>query len=384
MPTIRHPRLVRPGVLSGLKRTSILMLLSPYADYFAARGAPLDEIGDDSFPLHDVVSVITSPVESTPPDLVERLELIDLISDTQSAINFEDGYQQLVAKLREDGDSTDDLAVKILIHAPDVAWREFDRQAIQAPRSLVALSVRPGLKFRSPNARRIEHFRELAIPWFKANDRSGICHVHVREESNGVSFVIRHGDPLKRIGVYEEDGKSGSRLLRPERVDVAHFRHLTGEWQISGIGAQLQELYRQAFGTAFHGSANALVHSKRYSLEPLRDGPSCLKCDINSRIQVAELVSLKIALPSGNHIPIGGGDAFKGILEMNPMLLHTAILLEAKINLKISNRRRLAQVVLNPLCDKVSGIHLDDAIEPWLKARHFANDSHEGFVLESA
>ncbi|MEI8313604.1 MAG: hypothetical protein WCH98_22885, partial [Verrucomicrobiota bacterium] len=175
-----------------------------------------------------------------------------------------------------------------------------------------------------------------------------------------------------------------SRLLRPERVDVAHFRHLTGEWQISGIGAQLQELYRQAFGVAFHGSANALVHSKRYSLEPLRDGPSCLKCDINSRIQVAELVSLKIALPSGNHITIGGGDAFKGILEMNPMLLHTAILLEAKINLKISNRRRLAQVVLNPLCDKVSGIHLDDAIEPWLKARHFANDSHEGFVLESA
>ena len=79
-------------------------------------------------------------------------------------------------------------------------------------------------------------------------------------------------------------------------VDVAHFRHLTGEWQISGIGAQLQELYRQPFGVAFHGSANALVHSKRYSLEPLRDGPSCLKCDINSRIQVAELVSLKIAL----------------------------------------------------------------------------------------
>jgi len=29
-------------------------------------------------------------------------------------------------------------------------------------------------------------------------------------------------------------------------------------------------------------------------------------------------VSLKIELPSGNHVTIGGGDAFKGILEMNP------------------------------------------------------------------
>lgn len=384
MPTIRHPRIVRPGVLSGLKRTSILALLSQFADYFAARGAPLDRIGDDEFPLHDVVSVITSPVESTPPELVERLELLDLISGTQSAINFEDGYARLVEKLREDGDSTDDLAVKILIHAPDVAWREFDRQATQARRSLVSLGVRPGLKFLPPNDRRIDQFRDLVIPWFKANARSGICHVHAREESNGVSFVIRHGDLLKRIGVYDEDGKPGSRILRPERVDVAHYRHLTGEWQISGIGARLQELYRQALGTAFHGSPNALVHSKRYSLEPLRDGPSCLKCDPNARIQVAELASLKIELPNGNHVTIGRGDVFSGLLEMNPMLLQTAILLEARIDLKIANQRRLIPIILNPLRDKVSGIHLDDAIEPWLLDRQFANDSNEGFVLESA
>ena len=384
MPTIRHPRLVRPGVLSGLKRTSILALLSPFTDYFAARGAPLDEIGDDNFPLDGVVSVIASPVESTPPDLVERLELLDLISGTQSAINFEDGYEGLVAKLRDASDSPDDLAVKILIHAPDVAWREFDRQALQARRSLVALSVRPGLKFLSPNARRIDQFRDLVIPWFKANARSGICHVHAREESSGVSFVIRHGDLLKRIGVYEEDGKPGSRILRPERVDVAHYRHLTGEWQISGLGTRLQELYRQALGTAFHGSPGALVHSKRYSLESLREGPSCLKCDLTSRIQTAELVSLKIELPSGIPVTIGKGNVFAGIREMNPMLLQTAVLLEARIDLKIANQRRLVPIILNPLCDKVSGIHLDDAIEPWLFERHFANDSHEGFVLESA
>ena len=98
MPTIRHPRIVRPGVLSGLKRTSILALLSPFADYFAARGAPLDKIGDDNVPLDDMVSVITSPVESTPPDLVERLELLDLISGSQSTINFEDGYERLDRK----------------------------------------------------------------------------------------------------------------------------------------------------------------------------------------------------------------------------------------------------------------------------------------------
>ena len=80
----------------------------------------------------------------------------------------------------------------------------------------------------------------------------------------------------------------------------------------------MQELYRQALGTAFHGSANALVHSKRCSLEPLREGRSCLKCDLNSRIQIAELVSLKIDLTSGNHVTLDKGDVFKGTSPGNP------------------------------------------------------------------
>jgi hypothetical protein len=44
----------------------------------------------------------------------------------------------------------------------------------------------------------------------------------------------------------------------------------------------------------FHGSPNALAYSKRYSLEPLRDGPSALNCDMLATVQYAELKSLKI------------------------------------------------------------------------------------------
>jgi hypothetical protein len=34
--------------------------------------------------------------------------------------------------------------------------------------------------------------------------------------------------------------------------------------------------------------------------------------------------------------------------------------------------------------DKVSGVHLEDAIETWLIEHNFANNTHESFVLESA
>lgn len=384
MPSIRIPRLVRPGVLSKLNPSSILSLLNPFAAYFAARGAPLDCLHDPQPMLDGIVSVITSPVESTPAELVERLELLDLISDPQSGINFEDGYESLVKRLRDGTDSDEDLAVKILIHAPDIAWREFDRQALQAKRSLVSFAHNPALKFLAPNAGRIAQLEKALGPWFEENARTGICRVHVREEPTGTSFVIRHGDLLKRIGVFDEDGNSSSKILRPERVDVAHYRPFTGEWQVSGIGRRLQELYRQAFGTVFHASSSALVHSRRYSLEPLREGPSILNCDPNSRIQFAQLASLKIGLPGGSQIHMSRGDVFIGLAKMNPSLLQTAILLESRIDLKIAAKRRLVPVILNPAQDKVSGLHLDHAIESWLAERGFSNQRHETFFLESA
>jgi hypothetical protein len=384
MPVTRVPRIVRPGVLSHLKPSSIAALLSPFADHFAARGAPLDCLSGPAPVLDLIVSVIASPVESTPPELVERLELLDLISDAQSSINFEDGYEGLVKRLRENDDSDEDLAVKILIHAPDIAWREFNRQALQARRSLVSFSRNPALKFLPPTRPRIAKLESLLGPWFEENARSGICRVHVREEPGYTSFVIRHGDLLKRIGVFDEDGNSSFRILRPERVDVAHYRHHTDEWQISGIGRRLQELYRQAFGTVFHASPKALAYSKRYSLEPLREGPSILKCNPNSRIQFADLASIKIELPCGNQVAITRGNIFAGIAGLSPLLLQGSILLEARLDFKIAARRRLVPVILTPYRDKVSGLHLDDAIEPWLAERSFSNAHDESFILASA
>ena len=154
-------------------------------------------------------------------------------------------------------------------------------------------------------------------------------------------------------------------------------------WRTRGLGSRLQELYRQAFGTVFHGSSNALVHAKRYSLEPLREGPSSLVCDPNGRIQLARLRSLKLKLETGHHVTISQGNVFSGILILNPSLWQAATFLEARIDLKIANRRTMVPVILNPAHDKVSGIH-HDAVESWLIEHHFANHSHETFVLASA
>jgi hypothetical protein len=335
--------------------------------------------------LAGIASVLATPSESTPPELIERLELLDLLCDPQSGVRLEDGYAELAERLVASDDSSEDLAVKVLLHAPQIAWREFDRQALSATRSLVSLIHPPHRKLDCPTPSRLTQLENLLRPWFERNARSGYCKVHAHEHSGGVSLVVRHGDMLKQVDVCADDGICQSMILRPERVDIAHYSRLTGEWQVSGVGRGLHELYRRAFGVVFHQSPAALTYSKRYSLEPLREGPDVLRCNFSARVRHATLASLKIGLPDGHHIVIKGPNVFKALAGLCPSILRTAPLAEAKINLKISGKRRVAPIILTPMRDRVSGLNADPSIAAWLTERGFCNrHSDEGLILESA
>jgi hypothetical protein len=384
MPSIRPPKLVRPCVLSRIKPASVLLLLEPYAAYFAARGTPLSAITMDPEGLHAVMLTVASPCESTPAEMVERLELLDLLCDTGSCANLEDGYEALVAGLYQPDDAPEDIAARIIVHAPNVAWQEFDRQALRAKRAFKSYSVPPGTLFAPPDADRIASLEQVMRPWFERNRRSGTCHIHVRQTEGSTSFVIRHGDPLRRLSVIAEDGTTGSQILRPERVDVASFHHPSGEWLISGNGRPLQEMYSQAFGMAFHGSLEALSVLCRYSLEPLRAGPSSIWCRTGDFVQTASLSLLKLQVTAGTKIVFSGPRVFQTLAEFHPAALRSAVLLEARIDLKLSCRRARLPVVLRPLGNRPADMLHNEEVTRWLAQRRFLAVTHEAVILESA
>ena len=371
MPTIHPPRLIKPGMLAEMKRSSVRDLLSPFTLYFESRGVPLGEVDEGHFDLNRLYEVLAAPVESTPPELVERLELLDLVGETQSALNFESQYHEVVDRLREADDTAADLAVKILMHAPDVAWREFDRRVLGIPRTLVSFRVAPELPFRPVTEARIEEFRGIVAEWFVEHARGGVCRLQHREEPGGRGFVIRHGDLLKRFDVLDEEGNAASRILRRERVDVAHFRESTREWQISGVGAKVRELYRETFGLVFHGSATALAPSQRYSLEPLRRGPEALAWDRGGPIQRAELKSLKLELPGESRLTIDKR-VFETLDALNLLHQPAARMLEARIDLKLAGRRASVRLKICPGRDTILGATGIPVVEEWLVARGFA------------
>lgn len=381
MPTIRQPRLLKVEVLRKMNSANLTALLSPYSSYLRDRDIDVSQVLQDGYDFTALAAVLACPTENTPPDLVEKLEMLDLISDSQSTLNLEDEYQELVGRLIQEGDTAADIAVKILLERPEVAYREFDRQALHAPRSLVSYRVREGLPFLDVDSMKLERFRALVAPWFKRNARSEACYIHHQVEPGGVAFVIRHGDLLKRIGVLNVQGDSESFILRPERVDVAHFSMLTGEWQISGLGGKLQELYREAFGAAFHGSANALMHSNRYTLEPLREGPSCLYCEPSAQVNFAELKSVKIGVPAGGVVEFKREAVFE-TLAANREWLSYARLIDATLSLKCANRRRRVLLKICPGRDTINGNAADPVIDAWLNERGFAH--HDARLLASA
>jgi hypothetical protein len=374
MPKIRRPRLLKAGVLKDMKPATLTALLAPHADYFRTRDVSIDQVAESGFDFAALAAVLAFSTEDTPPELAEHLDLLDLISESQSSLNFEAEYHQIVQSLREPDDGEADVAVKILLHAPDVALHEFNRQALHSDRSLVSFRLKPGMPTLPVNPESIERLKSILSPWFKENSRSATCIIHHLNEAEGDAFVIRHGDTLKRIGILDAEGNRDSHIFRPEQVDVANFNRITGEWQVSGRGAKLQGLYREAFGTAFHGSLKALAYSKRYSLEPLRDGPSALKCDMLATVQFAELKSLKLGLHGGQQLCISRSPVFGALEQMAVGLLATSNLLEATIAFKLANRRARVLVRISPDRDTIHGNTSDPAIDDWLVEHHFAND----------
>jgi hypothetical protein len=382
MPTIRRPRLLKAGVLNEMKPSSIAALLSPHAGYFQTRGITIDQVTEPRFDFTALANVLAFSTEQTPPRLVEQLDLLDLISDSQSALNFETEYHDAIQSLREDDDSPADLAVKILLNAPEIALREFNRQALNADRSHVSFRVRPGMPTFEIKPESIARFKDMVAAWFKDNARSEACIVHHLNEGSGDSFAIKHGEMLKRMSIFNAEGNEESCIVRPGRIDGAMFNRFTAEWQVAGLGLKVQELYRVALGLVFHGSKNALAYSNRYSLEPLRAGPDSLRCDISAVVQFAELKSLKLELPSGQPILIGRPPVFEALNHFNPGLLETVPLLEATLALKLVNRRARVQLRICPERDTIHGCTSDPAIDAWLVEHGFAND--ENRLLASA
>lgn len=379
MPKVKPTKFSRPDLLGKLKPSSLYELFNPYRSYLDRRGFLMPDTSANSMDVEALALVLATPTAATPPRLCEELELLDILAEPQCVFDFEDHHAALVAKLREDDDAPGDLALKIILQAPDDAWRAFDKKAVKVRRSMT--SYRTSKPLHAPNRERLTKPEKLMSPWFDSNKRSEVCRVRALPEDGGWAFVIRHGDPLSRIPIIAERGESTSALLRPERLDVAFLNEKTGEWLVSGVGRDLQELYRRSIGKVLHGSVDALTRSSRYTLDPLRKGADWLSNADIEQVQAAVLKELVFERTSGARVTLAQCDVFSELRNLGPAYVETCEFIEAKFSLKLRQRRAWVPIVINPSRDSIAGAVGWPAVDAWLANRNFAINHEDGPIL---
>ena len=108
------------------------------------------------------------------------------------------------------------IALKILLNSPEIAWRAFDRHALRVKRSMASFLADETKPFHEPTKERLRKLEGAMAPWFEDSNRSNACRIHAMHDDGLWAFVIRHGDPIARIGIITEKG-----LIRPvERATI--------------------------------------------------------------------------------------------------------------------------------------------------------------------
>lgn len=367
MPAVRPTCFSRPDVLRKMNLASIRALLAPFEDYLAKQGVVFPIELETEFQQHQLATVLGSHSASTPPDLVERLEMISLLHGSQSTLQFEEDHAELLAQCRGENDSPADVAVKMFLKAPLIVWREFDRQAAKCQRTFSVFRAADEQPPEEPSADALEKIEKILGPWFGGNARSNWCRVRHLESEDGITFLIYHGDLVNRITVLQDDGSTRSELFRPERLDIVRYRRATGEWHVSGNGSTLRSELRKAFSHVFHRSASALKDVCDYTLEPLKYGREIFDCRGGGAIVGVRLVGVVVRFKT-SRMTLNQGDVMEAFMGLKTP---ETIVEQAELEFRIVGCRYPVRVTIDAKNRKLKSSSHIPVVEQWIDAAGF-------------
>ena len=369
MAAVRPTCFSRPDLLRKMHVGTVRALLEPFAPYLSKQGIVFPIELETEFQQHQLATALAAHTASTPPELVERLEMISLLNGTQSTLQFEEDYADLLAECRGADDTPLDTAVKMFLRAPHIVWREFDRQAAKCQRTFTVFKPTEGSEAQPATPENLTKIESLLGPWFALNARSGWCRVRRVEAEDCATFLIYHGDLMNRVTVIDDDGSTRSELFRPERLDIVRHHAGTGEWLVSGNGSRVRDEFRRVFGIVFHGSPNALGEVGGYPLEPLVRGREALECRGGSAVLAVRLASVSLPFKS-SRIQLEHGDVMASFLELRePGVVPE----QAELAFKVAGLRYPVRVTINTRLQKLKCSSQIPAVEEWLEVAGFRN-----------
>ncbi len=384
MATYNLRRFSNPETLKQIARRDLLALLTPHVDYFAGRGLKLPKrAGDGDLDYERLVEVFMAPGSDTPQALANALFLVDEMATPEGMDGLLDEARILGIQL-DDGDrlTPADVAVRVWLQKPDVLEQKHAEQFLAKPRSFESFQTdrEPVPEFFLPPDRAVQALEAELDEWFEDKKRGRGARVFVYPKDDGCWFLVRHGDPFKREGSLEEEGKASSVFYRPEKYDVLVYIPRTGEIRMNARSKGEKDLYRKAFGRHVFGSEDFFPGTAKYTLEPLRtDGPASLVCTDVDGMEWVRLVEVQYFWGgSQNEIEIRKADDIFAALEAREAEMPGAKIIRARFKVKFADSKTPRTLTIRP--SNIAQYQRDaDSVllEDWLMKRGFTRTERQ-------
>jgi len=238
----------------------------------------------ESFDYDALARILMDPGVDTPEDLLDALYFVDSLTDDES-------YDRILGECAEAGidlgaeDLTpEELTLRVWLADRNVLEKIHAEQYRTHPKRFESFFARlanpPDFQYPSPEVLAALEDSLNAFYEFKKKGRGARVFPFVGED--GVWFLVRHGQRLKREGTLEADGSSGSAFFRPEKFDVLIYYPREGELTISTTTKGERENYCTCFGRHLFGDDMFFRFTDlvpKYTLRALIDrGPAVLAC----------------------------------------------------------------------------------------------------------
>jgi len=254
-----------------------------------------------TFDYDALASILMDPGVDAPDELLDALYFVDNLADDEcydsilrecSSAGIDLGTAEL---------TPEELTLRVWLRDRNILERVHAEHRRVSPRKFESFYPTFGRppEFRPPSAQALSVLEDDLNTWYAFKKKGRGARIFVFPREDGVWFLIRHGQRLKREGTMESDGAPGSVFYRPEKFDVAIYYPATGELAINTATKGEREAYCNHFGKHFFGNERFFRFVEplaKYTLRPLiEQGLGALACSDVEGMRSVRLSELCIA-----------------------------------------------------------------------------------------
>jgi hypothetical protein len=378
-------RFGNPEFLRAIKPKNLLSLLRRSAAFFESQGI---EVGRDELTqeqLDRLSAIIVSPPSACPGEFLAAVDILEMLTSGPGIDELRVVVPDLVSKIHEKGDTVGDTVLKVWLLDPKAIQRIYTKFSLKRDRTMRS--------FRPENALEPSELTGSVCAQIAKDLEFGcsdlfdipVCDVMAFPEAAGYALLIRHGERVKRIEVFDDDHQRDVKALRPVKHDVGFFDTQTGELLVSGRSDEVKNTYRQVFSRHLYGDINTLKPSKRFTLEPLRTGRECLIRPDLEMIAASRLRKLTLRRKGTTNITMHHcHDVFQELEMRGADYMKDFDLVKADFAIHLAWQRRVLALMISPEDDQIQGDIHDPNARLWMDACKFnRHHEHDAFLAMS-